>query len=355
MNQPLTVPLFLPRIASDQSQSKGWRTATPGADRSGRCPAPPQCPTGAGPGRADHRRFRCGAAAGSRHRWRRPPAAGHGSPAGSDQDRRPDEVPGRLGHRHHRPGPVHGLAGQPGGLDGPAGHPGQHLHAGLSGLEWTVNAYTLTFAVLLLSAAAMGERFGRRRIFVLGIAVFTGGVGRGRPGPEHRGAGHGPGRPGRRRGHDHAPLAHPAERGGAARAAQRRPRDLGGHRRCRRGPRTAGRRSGDQRLVVAVHLLAQRPRRAGADPAGLVEAVRVPRGPGPSRPGRRGPGQRRPVRAWSSAWSRATATGGPAPRCSRPSSSERWRWSPSWPGSSAPTIRCWTSGCSATAASPRST
>ena len=48
-----------------------------------------------------------------------------------------------------------------------------HLHAGLSGLEWTVNAYTLTFAVLLLTAAALGERFGRRRIFALGIAVFT--------------------------------------------------------------------------------------------------------------------------------------------------------------------------------------
>jgi EmrB/QacA subfamily drug resistance transporter len=48
-----------------------------------------------------------------------------------------------------------------------------HLHAGLSGLEWTVNAYTLTFAVLMLSAAAMGERFGRRRIFVLGIGLFT--------------------------------------------------------------------------------------------------------------------------------------------------------------------------------------
>jgi EmrB/QacA subfamily drug resistance transporter len=47
------------------------------------------------------------------------------------------------------------------------------LHAGLSGLEWTVNAYTLTFAVLLMSAAAVGERFGRRRIFVLGIALFT--------------------------------------------------------------------------------------------------------------------------------------------------------------------------------------
>ena len=49
----------------------------------------------------------------------------------------------------------------------------EHLHAGLSGLEWTVNAYTLTFAVLLVSAAALGERFGRRRIFVLGIALFT--------------------------------------------------------------------------------------------------------------------------------------------------------------------------------------
>jgi EmrB/QacA subfamily drug resistance transporter len=48
-----------------------------------------------------------------------------------------------------------------------------HLHAGLSGLEWTVNAYTLTFAVLLLPAAALGERFGRRRIFVTGITLFT--------------------------------------------------------------------------------------------------------------------------------------------------------------------------------------
>src|SRR5580704_2567588 len=48
-----------------------------------------------------------------------------------------------------------------------------HLHAGLSGLEWTVNAYTLTFAVLLLTAAAFGERFGRRRTFMVGIAVFT--------------------------------------------------------------------------------------------------------------------------------------------------------------------------------------
>src|SRR5437588_5047319 len=48
------------------------------------------------------------------------------------------------------------------------------LHASLQGLEWTVNAYTLTFAVLLLTGAALGDRFGRRRLFVIGLAIFTG-------------------------------------------------------------------------------------------------------------------------------------------------------------------------------------
>src|SRR3954470_9102971 len=47
------------------------------------------------------------------------------------------------------------------------------LHAGISGLEWTVNAYTLTFAVLLLTGAALGDRFGRRRLFAIGIVIFT--------------------------------------------------------------------------------------------------------------------------------------------------------------------------------------
>src|SRR5213082_2999277 len=47
------------------------------------------------------------------------------------------------------------------------------LHSGLSGLEWTVNAYTLTFAVLLLTGAALGDRFGRRRMFAIGLAIFT--------------------------------------------------------------------------------------------------------------------------------------------------------------------------------------
>src|SRR5437762_3036559 len=47
------------------------------------------------------------------------------------------------------------------------------LHAGINGLEWTVDAYTLTFAVFLLTGAALGDRLGRRRMFAVGIAVFT--------------------------------------------------------------------------------------------------------------------------------------------------------------------------------------
>ena len=47
------------------------------------------------------------------------------------------------------------------------------LHASLSQLEWTVNAYTLTFAVLLMTGAALGDRFGRRLMFSVGIGIFT--------------------------------------------------------------------------------------------------------------------------------------------------------------------------------------
>ncbi|MBW8485137.1 DHA2 family efflux MFS transporter permease subunit [Actinomadura sp. PM05-2] len=47
------------------------------------------------------------------------------------------------------------------------------LGTGLEGLEWTVNAYTLATAVLLLPAASIADRFGRRRLFLLGLALFT--------------------------------------------------------------------------------------------------------------------------------------------------------------------------------------
>ncbi|MBO0917661.1 DHA2 family efflux MFS transporter permease subunit [Streptomyces laculatispora] len=50
----------------------------------------------------------------------------------------------------------------------------ESLGGELPELEWTVNAYTLTFAVLLMLGASLGDRFGRRRLFVVGLSIFTG-------------------------------------------------------------------------------------------------------------------------------------------------------------------------------------
>jgi EmrB/QacA subfamily drug resistance transporter len=47
------------------------------------------------------------------------------------------------------------------------------LGASLEALEWTVNAYTLSFAVLLMTGAALGDRFGRKRMFIGGLALFA--------------------------------------------------------------------------------------------------------------------------------------------------------------------------------------
>src|SRR5437588_6667697 len=47
------------------------------------------------------------------------------------------------------------------------------LGASMESLEWTVNAYVLSYAVLLLTGAALGERFGRRRMFLAGVTLFT--------------------------------------------------------------------------------------------------------------------------------------------------------------------------------------
>src|SRR6266511_5037586 len=47
------------------------------------------------------------------------------------------------------------------------------LDASLSSLEWTVNAYTLTFAVLLVTGGRLGDIFGRRRMFLFGVVVFA--------------------------------------------------------------------------------------------------------------------------------------------------------------------------------------
>src|SRR6202522_3186580 len=47
------------------------------------------------------------------------------------------------------------------------------LGASIQSLEWTVNAYVLAYAVLLLTGAALGDRFGRKRMFLAGLSLFT--------------------------------------------------------------------------------------------------------------------------------------------------------------------------------------
>jgi MFS family permease len=50
---------------------------------------------------------------------------------------------------------------------------GRDLHAGMATLQWTVNAYGLAYAAGIITAAALGDRYGRRRVFSAGLAVFT--------------------------------------------------------------------------------------------------------------------------------------------------------------------------------------
>jgi len=47
------------------------------------------------------------------------------------------------------------------------------LHAGLASLQWTLTAYNIAFAAGIITAAALGDRFGRRRVFTIGLALFT--------------------------------------------------------------------------------------------------------------------------------------------------------------------------------------
>jgi len=48
-----------------------------------------------------------------------------------------------------------------------------HLHASLADLEWTINAYNLVLACFMLTGAALGDRFGRKRLYVIGVILFT--------------------------------------------------------------------------------------------------------------------------------------------------------------------------------------
>src|SRR5437879_10857554 len=49
----------------------------------------------------------------------------------------------------------------------------QSLHAGISGLQWVVDGYVLAFASLMLTGGILGDRYGRKRMFLSGLVVFT--------------------------------------------------------------------------------------------------------------------------------------------------------------------------------------
>src|SRR6266567_8977843 len=170
------------------------------------------------------------------------------------------------------------------------------LGASIAELDWTINAYTLTIGVLLLTAAAVGDRLGRRRVLVAGLAVFTassaacalapsiGGLIAARAAPGHR--------------HRHGAAAGTGAAGGGVPAGNSRQ----GHGPVRRdhGPghsrRPRHRRGGRPGPGLAVDLLAERPDRHCPDPARLEVHRRSPR---PAHPVRRcwlGPVGRRSAR-----------------------------------------------------------
>ena len=57
------------------------------------------------------------------------------------------------------------------------------LHGGMAGLQWVVDAYTLMFAALMLSAGALADRAGARRAYAWGVGLFTAGLARPAPSP----------------------------------------------------------------------------------------------------------------------------------------------------------------------------
>ena len=188
------------------------------------------------------------------------------------------------------------------------------LGASLAELEWTVNAYTLSFAVLLMTAAALGDRLGRRRVFAAGLMMFAVSSAGCALAPDAatliaaravQGAGAAT---------DHADGASAAERRVPARAARLGDRDLRRHDRAGRGGRAGARRRGHPGTRLAVDLLAQRADRAGGHPAGPQPDQRG-NGPGrrggPARAGRWSPPRRW---AWCGGWSGQTRRAGAASR-----------------------------------------
>ena len=160
------------------------------------------------------------------------------------------------------------------------------LHSSFSDLQWVVDAYALTLAAFLLTAGSLADMFGRRLLYLIGLAVFTAASVLCGFATTHADAPAVPRAAGHRRGDHVRGLAGPARgrvpRPGPGHGVRR----LGCGDRPGRGDRPAARRPADLRAVVAVDLLRERPdRRDRRDHLGDA-GVGVPRTAGqPARLG----------------------------------------------------------------------
>ena len=231
------------------------------------------------------------------------------------------------------------------------------LGGGLAAQQWVVNGYLLTLGSLILVGGSLGDLYGERRIFALGVSGFGVASLAVRAGAHDRGAGRRAGAAGRRRRAARAELAGGDRQHVPGVRARRGDRQLDGVGGDRRGARAAGRRRAAGDRVLAVDLPHQHPARdrlRRADPVRDPPRRAAPHGCPPGgrawRPAVRGRPRRPGVRA-----DRAAAAGLVEPRRDRPAARRGgccWRSSST---SRAPATRCSRSGCSAGATSRRAT
>ena len=237
------------------------------------------------------------------------------------------------------------------------------IHADLGGgagnLPWIINAYALTFAAGIITAAALGDRLGQETHVRRRAAAVQPRLGRVRAGAQPRHPDRLPGHPGPRRRDRHASGPDPPHVVLPGRAPRRGRRDLGRGRRPRCRVRTSGRRRGHRGPRLALDLLGERAarhrRRRGCPPRPARDVRSA------DADSTRSAWSRPRVRwgRWCGACSALRTPGGDPPRCWSRSSSASSSWPGSWPGSPSRRrrwcrCRCSARGCSRPRRSPSS-
>ena len=171
------------------------------------------------------------------------------------------------------------------------------LHVGVSSLQWTVNAYGIAFAAGIITAAALGDRFGRRLVFSSGLALFTLASAACALAPNVVRADRRPHGAGTRRSGGPAAQPHDSDDGVPAREAGDDRRRLRRSRWSRRRARADRRRRDHRSDRLALDLLDQRPDRARRCAPRSAAPAGEPRRAGAARPDRRLARHRRRRRA----------------------------------------------------------